>query len=95
MATQNCAGEAASQPGEEPRLEPRLGRPCKHKDGYSNAAKVIRILENTFLQWRELKSVKNLPDDDAVARYLSDALPTPSLSTECSSFEPRCDLQSV
>ena len=46
------------------------GRPWKYKDGYCNVVKVIRILEETFLQWRQLKSEKNLPDDDSVARYL-------------------------
>ena len=51
MATQDFAEEATSRPGEGPRL----GRPHKHKEGYINAAKVISILENTFLRWRELK----------------------------------------
>ena len=91
---QDFVGEATSRPGEGLRL----GRPHKHEEGYINAAKVIRILENTFLRWRELKSAKNLPDDDAMAHYLLDTLPlatpTPTPSTECS-FEPRFDLQSA
>ena len=32
--------------------------------------RMICVLEETFLQWRQLKSEKNLPDDDSVARYL-------------------------
>ena len=46
------------------------GRSRKYKDGYCNVVKVIRVLEETFVQWRQLKSEKNLPDDDFVARYL-------------------------
>ena len=53
---------------------PRFGRPRKHKDGYCNAVKVIRVLQETFLQWRKLKAEKNLPDDDSVALYLLDSL---------------------
>ena len=85
-------GEASCRTG-------RLGRPRKHKEGYSSAAKVIHILENTFARWRELKSVKNFPDDDAVAHYLLDAsrdalplaTPAPSPSVESRRFKSRYD----
>jgi len=87
MATQDFAGEASCRTG-------RLGWPRKHKEGYSTA-KVIRILENTFVRWRELKSAKNFPDNDAVARYLLDTLPVatpaPSPSAESRRFESRYD----
>lgn len=52
--------------------EPRVGRPRKYKDGYCKATKVIRILEETFVEWRQVKHEEGLNDDNGVARYLLD-----------------------
>ena len=52
----------------------KAGRPCKYKDGYCKAVKVIRVLEDTFQEWRKLKSEMKLPDDDSVAQYLMNSL---------------------
>lgn len=52
--------------------EPRVGRPRKYKDGYCKATKVIRILEETFIEWRQVKHEEALTDDIGVARYLLD-----------------------
>ena len=38
---------------QDPR--PKSGWPRKYKGGYYNVVKVIRVLEETFLQWRQLK----------------------------------------
>ena len=52
--------------------EPRAGRPRKYEDGYCKAAKVLRILEENFIEWRQVKHEEGLTDDNAVARYLLD-----------------------
>ena len=36
------------------------------------AAKVLRILEENFIEWRQVKHEEGLTDDNAVARYLLD-----------------------
>ena len=46
--------------------EPRVGRPRKYEDGYCKATKVIRILEETFIEWRQVKHEEGLTDDDMV-----------------------------
>jgi len=51
---------------------PRVGRLRKHEGGYSKAIKVVRLLEETFEEWRAIKREEELSDDNAVARYLLD-----------------------
>ena len=51
---------------------PQVGRPRKHEGGYSKVTKVIRLLEKTFEEWRVIKGIEGLSDDDAVARHLLD-----------------------
>ena len=46
---------------------PKAGRPHKHKEGYYKEIKTKRVLEETFQEWRKLKTDKDLPDDDTVA----------------------------
>ena len=50
----------------------RVGRPRKHEVGYCRAAKVIRLLEENFTEWRQIKHEEGFTDDNAVARYLLD-----------------------
>ena len=35
--------------------EPPAGRPRKYKDGYYKAARVLRILEENLIEWRQIK----------------------------------------
>ena len=44
--------------------EPRVGRPRKYEDGYCKAMKVIRILEETFIEWRQVKHEEGLTNDN-------------------------------
>ena len=48
---------------------PGAGRK-KHADRGKDVR--IRILETQHLRWNELKNLKKLPNDDAVAKYLMD-----------------------
>ena len=51
--------------------EPRAGRPQKYEDGYCKAAKVLRILEENFIEWQQVKHEEGLTDDYTVAQYLT------------------------
>jgi len=48
----------------------RVGHPLKHIKGWNGANKRIFILKSTYEQWGQLKQLKNLCNNDAVAQYL-------------------------
>ena len=52
--------------------EPRAGCPRKYEDCYSKAAKILRVLEENFIEWWQVKHKEGLTDDKAVAQYLLD-----------------------
>ena len=46
--------------------------PGKYEDGYSKVAKILRVLEESFIEWQQVKHEEGLIDDNAVAQYLLD-----------------------
>lgn len=56
----NIAGHARAQ----------VGRPRKHKEGWSSANKRICISNATYFKWRKLRDELKLVNNDAVACYL-------------------------
>ena len=45
--------------------EPQADCPRKYEDGYCKAAKVLRILEENFIEWQQVKHKEGLTDDNA------------------------------
>jgi len=56
-----------------------LGTICFAGDARPKAGRP-RVLEDTFREWRKLKSDMNLPDNYSVAQYLLNGLPPPTLT---------------